>query len=387
MPTKLTAGFLPSHAPFLLPLTIALIVGIWWQSAGQSLYIAIPIILMVYYLWYNTTQKTRIGLLLLMFCAGASLHHHQQKSFDDFYSIYQKKTANLTGIVQNITKTDSRFYKYRLTLAVQKIIIPPAKSGESRKKTIELYWHRPPKCLVGDIVEIENISFKYPNNQSFKKYLIRSNIVATVFPKKPTLKTIHRPRYSIKRYLFNLRARIIKKLQKKLSFRTYPLFSTIFLGYKEGIKKNHQKNKIIFNTWGILHFLARSGLHLIIFLLLIEIILRLIPISYTTKQFLSLLLAISYFFCSWPSVSFTRALTTFILYKSYLIFNLPIQALYLVTLICFLTLLYNPTHLFFLDFQLSFGITMAIAWFGQIQSIKNRLLHQTVDKYKSHHLG
>jgi competence protein ComEC len=158
------------------------------------------------------------------------------------------------------------------------------------------------------------------------------------------------------------------------------LFSTIFLGNKDGVKKRLNNEKIFFKLWGISHYLARSGLHLVVFLALLELLLRLIPITFVLKQIISLCIAMIYFLLSWSSLSFMRAFLTFIMYKICLLLGLSSNFLHLVILTCFITLLYNPAHLFFLDFQLSFGLTFALAWFNHIQSIKTMSYQKLLNK-------
>ncbi len=68
---------------------------------------------------------------------------------------------------------------------------------------------------------------------------------------------------------------------------------------------------------------------------------------------------------------YARALYTFILYKICILHKRPSHLVYLLSLVCFFVLLDNPMQLFFLDFQLSFTLTFALAWFNQISSRKN----------------
>ena len=146
-----------------------------------------------------------------------------------------------------------------------------------------------------------------------------------------------------------------------MTIKIADLFSAIFLG-KKNKTQTYDKSKDQFKIWGISHYLARSGLHLVIFIMIWHLILCLFPIPFRWKQSILIALALIYALLSWSSVSFIRALTVFMLYKIATIFEIQMHIVHSITLACLFTLLYNPAHLFFLDFQLSFALTFALAW-------------------------
>ncbi|MFC1845655.1 ComEC/Rec2 family competence protein [Candidatus Dependentiae bacterium] len=113
--------------------------------------------------------------------------------------------------------------------------------------------------------------------------------------------------------------------------------------------------------------MARSGLHLVIFMFLWGIIFSFIPLPFTYKQLALIGLGLFYCLLSWTSISFIRAISIFLLYKISPLLHKQGQLLHLLTIICLVTLIWNPAQLLFLDFQLSFGLTLALAWFGQIK--------------------
>ena len=71
----------------------------------------------------------------------------------------------------------------------------------------------------GKFFEIErkkNIFFKPINNKEFKKWLIKENIIGTLYLKKINYKLIKHPKYSINRWLHNTRERLIQNLKRKM---------------------------------------------------------------------------------------------------------------------------------------------------------------------------
>ncbi len=190
----------------------------------------------------------------------------------------------------------------------------------------------------------------------------------TLFIHKPAYVFIRRPHWSLERSLFYLRNHTLERLKKRLSPRTYQLFNSIFLGNKHTQKRLTEKNKEHFNTWGVSHYLARSGLHMIIFIVIWQFLFMMIPCNWIVKELFLILLSCIYLCLSWTSISFNRAFLTFIFYKFLLLFRIQTQFFHLLTVICFLILFYNPLHIFFLDFQLSFGLTFALACFNQIKT-------------------
>ncbi len=274
---------------------------------------------------------------------------------------FDNPLTSLHGLVtaQSIA-TKSRM-KHCLTLSLVRIDNHPL----SVPYTIQLYTPTQLEVQIGDTIEINNITLKKAKNSDFNKYLLKEGIVATVFTEQINYKLIERPPYCIARWIFNQRDRILRAFKSRLSTPTFALFSSLFLGEKETSRHAIETIQKYFKQWGILHYLARSGLHLVIVLSVYEFLFRLLPISFVYKHLLLLLLNIIYFLLSWPSVSFLRAFLIFLLYKLFSLFYIPTHFLHILYLTCIIILLVNPLQLFFLDFQLSFGFTFALGWLNQ----------------------
>ena len=242
-----------------------------------------------------------------------------------------------------------------------------------QNRNLSLYVTRiPTELLVGDVIEITDLICKEIKNPSFGTYLAKEKISATLFLDNFTYTLLKRPTFSVARSLFYMRNTIFNSLRNKINKATFTLFSSIFLGNHTRGKKSDKKTKESFKIWGLSHHLARSGLHLVIFAMLWHFILNILPIAFLARQFLFILFVLLYALLSWSSISFERALLMLIFYKLTLFIKTSLHYIHLITLVTLLVLLLNPLQLFFLDFQLSFGLTFALAWFSAIESRKNR---------------
>jgi len=238
--------------------------------------------------------------------------------------------------------------------------------------TILCYTHYPTNIQVGDRIEFEHVDIKktihknsLTGNPTYDDYLIKEDVVAAIFMNNKIEYTIQeRPKYSINRWLWNKRQQVYTQLKHILSKTTFTYFSLIFLGNKQHIIIDDLRKT--FNYWGLSHYLARSGLHIVLFIIIWQFILSLIPINFFLKRLLLLLICIIYNFLSWYSIPFARAYFAFLLIETGRLCNRQTYYLHILTLICTLILLFNPMQLFFLDFQLTFALTFALVWIGRI---------------------
>jgi ComEC/Rec2-related protein len=225
---------------------------------------------------------------------------------------------------------------------------------------------------VCSTIVIHKIVIKKVENPSFALYLSKEKVAGTIFIEKLDFKTLSVPP-SWHRYLANWKNNIYLTLQNKMSTKTFALFSSIFLGNRANVKKEMDYAKEPFKIWGTSHYLARSGLHLVIFVLVWQFLLSLIPIVFWIKQIILISLISTYSLFSWSSVSFERALLMFLIYKFCIISGKPSHYVHLIILVTGIVLILNPLQLFFLDFQLSFGLTFALAWFNHMQTHKKHI--------------
>ena len=114
-----------------------------------------------------------------------------------------------------------------------------------------------------------------------------------------------------------------------------------------------------------------------LFIFILHTIFCFIPIPLFIKQLCIFLLNCIYFLFTWPATPFIRSFALFLLNQLCFASKFSFHLLHYLILTCFCFLLYNPLHLFFLDFQLTFALTFALAWFNQVL-----LLHN--EKWRTH---
>lgn len=358
--------------------TIALIAGIILQflqvSFGlQLLIIVIPILAGLTYKEITARHHFYFFLIPFFIFCGSFVCFLQLQSQKKFFKQFSNQVVDITAEVSNFESIQNPRFKYKIILDIKQI---KPHQGNSEYQTtgnsIALYVRSKDNLEVGDYIQMNELTFKDISNQSFKNYLAKEKIVATLFLEKFNFTVLEKPRFNINKSIFYLRESIFNSLKAKINRESFALFSSIFLGNRSSVKKEMETKKESFKIWGTSHYLARSGLHLVIFVIIWHFILSLLPISYRVKQIFLLFLILLYALLSWSSISFERALLMVIIYKFCLLTNTPSHYVHLIVLVTFGVLLINPLQFFFLDFQLSFGLTFALAWFNHIQSHKNR---------------
>lgn len=382
----LNTFFLPISLHALAPITSCFIAGIFWQHGMPWIYVCIFTVLSFFLVFgFVGSQKPKSKkaiifalILIISFVAGAIRHLQITNHFENLRTQVDGKVMDLVGRVIEIQHRPSRRHSKLITVSIEFIKEPNKREWRQLPMTIQLYTSRKLPISYYDRLLISGIKFKIPKHNSYFYYLMKEGIIATLFPKMEQIQVIIEPEnstiYCWLRKWSEFRDDIRYRIRKKCSSQTFSLFSTLFLGNRQVPKKFLSEQKEKCKWWGISHHLARSGLHLVIFIAVLAVVLNMIPLSFFIKQFVLLTIILVYASLSWPSISFWRALLTFLLYKLCAILDLPIQFLHLVLLVTLLVLIYNPLQLFFLDFQLSFGLTLALAWLNYA-NIQRKNLH------------
>jgi len=390
--------------PWSLPIAASLLSGIGWYSFGNG--ILFPFLFFTLFLIILTSFKKSINitkttnetnkenksikkyfsLLALMFAAfliGGMRYNEHRRAFFRFYFKTINKNYTVTG---KIIDREKSYKEPGTELITLQIIALKQKKSTLKKSYIKTNSFetkflkiRENKILkiktkstinfeIGDTIELENIFFRRVTNQDFLRYMIKEHLAGYLYMKNLQFRLLKHPKFSIMRFLKNKRNRLLETIHKKLSAQTFTLVASIFFGKKLLDEQIIDQIRTNFKAWGIVHHLARSGLHLIIFIALLIFILGFLPIPFTIKELLLLLMVLFYCAISWTSLSFLRAIALFVLYKFSSIQKLQTNAIHLISLVAIIILLQNPYHLFFLDFQLSFIFTIAIAWIAKIKN-------------------
>lgn len=348
----------------LMPLT-SLIMGI---IAQLQLTLSAPILgvicILTCPLLVCRKKKLQItSACLLIASIGAFLFTHQQQANIAPIKPYLGKKLDIKGLILDKEALIDEHHKELIRLAITDLKQSDSQDWQKTSCVIWCYLWRSSKLLPGDIIQLNTISLQPPKASSerptFHDYLIKEGASCTLM--LSTLNKyhlLHRPPQSCRRWLWRAREQLVRRIKRTLSPQTYDYFSLLFLGNKQVVRQFELRN--IFNRWGIAHYLARSGLHIALFIAIWQFIFRFLPLHLIIKHLLLLIMTLSYAALSWTSISFLRALIVFLFIQLGLITKSKPLSLHLLSLTCILTLLVNPMQLLFLDFQLSFSLTFAL---------------------------
>jgi len=359
------------HPLFIFVLTMLLGICIQFTCLPHIGLAIMPLALaitLLIYPWKFLEWRIIIFCALSGFSLGAIRLHQQTMQHACAVESLCNKPIDCMGIITDLQISQSKQQKHRITLSLS--YYRDALSAQPNWIPIEasvfIYTRRAPTdCAVGDTAMLENTNYKRSNsNPSFNNYLLKEGIAATAFLQNSTLKIVGRPTWEIAAWIHRQKINLVNRLRNRFSHGTFALFTSLFLGNRTEEKKEQELIAQQSKNWGTSHHLARSGLHLVIFIYLLHSLLRFLPISLLAKEILLLLLCIIYHLFSWSSISFMRAFLTFLFYKICTLLRFPSHVLHVLTLACGLILFTNPMQLFFLDFQLSFGLTFTLAWFN-----------------------
>jgi ComEC/Rec2-related protein len=238
--------------------------------------------------------------------------------------------------------------------------------------TFRLSLFKSTNLMVGDQIRIHNLRCRPSNNAAYNSYLEKEGITATLFLPYLRYHLVKRPSLSFARWRANQQHRLTKQLASSLSRPTFALMSALYLGKKPDREELYLMIRKQCSAWGIVHYLARSGLHVVLIIFGLSSLLRYFPFHFMVKQGILLLFILLYHLLTWPSISFMRAFITFLLYTACTFQGRSFQTLHILTLTTLIVLVAQPLQLFFLDFQLSFGLTFALAWFNEVSLRINR---------------
>lgn len=366
MLNKLSLLFPPLYLPPIIGIAIAYISGIFIYSLSinNSLLFGPIIATLSICFWKLSNHRKILTVYVLFLFLGYWRSYDTYSSYKYFPFENYKTPVTIIGTVTGNSLSNSRM-KHCFTIFAQESV-----DDNNKKKpinnTLQIYVAKKPSIKIGDQIAIHNVQLKAPGSTPFKEYLIKEGILTNLFLTNFSYKIIHRPSYSIHRWIWELRNNLVNNLAKKLTPPVYAFFCAIFLGNRSINKPETENISDQFKQWGAVHYMVRAGLHLVMFVGIWYALLSFIPINFAAKQIVMLIICFLYYLLSWSSIAFIRAFLTFIFYKFAMLLNLNTHSLHIITLITLFVLFLNPTQLFFLDFQLSFCVTFALAWFNHM---------------------
>lgn len=202
-----------------------------------------------------------------------------------------------------------------------------------------------------------------PHQFDYKNYLEKQGIVHFIKSNYSSIiKKENAPKTWVGRAA-NFREKIISKLKKyDFGLEESGVIQALLLGKRDDISENTYDN---YKNAGAVHILAVSGLHVGIFLFLLEFLLsplERLPKGKTVKLLLIVLLLWSFAFVAGLSPSIVRAVSmfSFVAYAMYL--NRPTNSFNIIALSMLFILLVKPLFLFQVGFQMSYAAVFSIVW-------------------------
>ncbi|MDP3787948.1 MAG: ComEC/Rec2 family competence protein [Candidatus Chromulinivorax sp.] len=345
----------------LLIIVIALIAGISFTCYNLWGLLFFGISLSMIY--HEKQRSLLLAFACCFFFFGATRYYQNQALYFESNELLEKN-CNITCTVQEILPRLDDQEQICILMHVSSVEIRDEQHAINKKIYLFLPFYSKLWIKPHQKIFVKNIILKHPKSTSYQEYLIRENVWAVAHPKWLSYTTIKKPTLCMQQ-INELCSMPLCTTNHALSQLTHSLYLSIFCGKK--IKsQTTTKMKELFQYWGISHHLARSGLHLIILIGLLLFLLSFVPCSASKKQWAVVVILCFYYLMTYPSVAFMRAFYMYLLYtlcKQLYVPNNPTHILLITTLLILIT---NPHHLFFLDFQLSFSITLLILWFCQV---------------------
>lgn len=363
--------------PVCTHLLLSFVAGICWYYTPYDTSTTLLVVAslgLLYFFSIQSHMRTRLLYLaigLLGYLGGATRTHLLQRSHDSWSRAIKAKTISFSATITDIKKTSNKQYPYALFVTT--------------KNNLRLHLYAPSDvcCLPGDIIAVRSAFVADHQPARFQHYLQKEGVLASIFLKPENFIIQSSTKWHLNRLLFRVRNYTTKALSLKMSPFTRSLFLMILFGYKD---KTASKSIFPpFTQWGTVHQLARSGLHLIIFIALWAFLLNCMPLPFMIRQLLLILIVIFYMLISWSSISIIRALSMFLLHRAFLAYKIPTHPLYIFMVTSLLVLYHNPLQLFFLDFQLSFALTGAIIVFYYIARIQYKNFTKSLRKHLVFH--
>lgn len=348
----------------LLMLTAGAIATICAAFAICTHLFIVTYISLICYAVYKNNRSWNFIVISMLLCSlliMLRINHimHSYKSDQSFL----KKNVAIVGTIKEINY--ATLYKNQTSITLQTNAIIKKHNALKKAKKIILFF--PTSAIKelkeNDLIAIESIQLDQPQeNSDYQRYLLKENIWATG---RGSLHT----KYNITPNPLTTIQKIQSSIYQRLHKVSLSLFDPLFLGKKEKNKESLElQHQSVY--WGIAHHMARSGAHLAILFGLIMLLLHYTHFAYIYRYLLCVFLLVGYAAISQLSISFTRSLIMILLHIFAKACNRIPSSLHTITITTFIILFYNPVQLFFLDFQLSFGITYIIIWLFNIKNSK-----------------
>ncbi len=361
----------------IIKLTLCLIIGIlfgYFTSINLLSFVYSSIVLLVILvigLFITKFQyKKSIWFGIVVYLAtialgGLTIKVHEQSNWKNHYTKYPKTSTNTVPLITFRVREDLKPGNYYDKYVIDVLKINNTKV--SGKSLLNIEKDTLFNTLNVDDILISKTPFKdlipplNPHQFNYKSYLKKKHIYHQLFVVNTSLLKAESKDNTIFGLASTLRTHINSKL-KQFNFKPDELaiINALLLGQRQDISKE------IYNSYtnaGAIHILAVSGLHVGIILLLLNFVFK--PIEYVKhgkvyKTIILVLILWSFAVIAGLSASVVRAVSMFTIVAIAMNLNRPTNVYNTLAISMFFLLLFKPTFLFDVGFQLSYLAVFAI---------------------------
>lgn len=341
-----------SYVP-LLPVFVALVAGVLLALLPFGIY-AGCIILVVTIVLLLLRQTVLSTLLMTMALGWAVMFISLPRYVDEIVKSSDSRQFQLIATVNSVAETQSG---RRLNITVDKIASDTANALESiRRFDMILYVGSLfPEITPGDIISCKSLFFdrNRPSDLPDIEPLFREITRPTAFSDEADVMVVGQSR-AVRFKLLRVRDWLVDRLYiGSLSPSTSDLLAAVLLGDSGMIDASRRES---FSSSGLAHLLALSGAHVAVIVMILSVVilpLRLMRRGATSYVVLIVLLWI-YALMTGLSVSVVRAVIMATFVAGAYILNSRQSSLNSLFAAAILILVFNPSALFEVSFQLSF---------------------------------
>ena len=373
----------------IIKLTICLIIGIllgYFFDLNLVYTVSLSVIFLLLLVFDLIASKhsrkkhswTAIVIYMATICIGyLSMTAQNESNFRNHYTKLNQKHKDSTLLinfrVREVLKPGNFYNKYVIDILSLDSIKTSGRSllnvaKDSTKASLK----------VDDII-LTKTQFKElmpplnPHQFDYKAYLKKQHIYHQLFVSNTELHTISNNKHTLFGFASLLRETINNKLQT-YNFKPEELaiINALLLGQRQDISKDIYDS---YTQAGAIHILAVSGLHVGIILVLLNFLFK--PIEHIKhglffKTLLLIIVLWSFAIIAGLSASVVRAVSMFTVVAIALNLKRPTNVYNTLTISMFVLLLWKPTFLFDVGFQLSYLAVFAIV---TIQPMLDKLWH------------
>ena len=337
-------------------------------SHTQLIILIFVAISMISFIYLNKIKPISAFLLFLTFIGGFYISDFRVKDSDALFYIAPNNNVTLEGQVVSLLETHkpdkTRFYfkSNKINTNYKEIDNLNSKTIVTLVEPKEVYS----KIQIGDILKIRgNLRVPQqaanPNEFSYKNYLQNMNTFSTMYVQKDNFEIVKKPEtlgWKFLQKINNQRTYIIGKHSKILKSPYLELLGGVVFGDDAITPTDDLKES--FRISGLLHLLAASGLNVGIIFGIWFFIGNLFKLNYRLNIIIGSILILIYTCMTVFSPSIMRAtlMIEFVLFGKLL--DRKADSLALISFVCFLMLLYNPSWICHIGFQLSFLVTAGL---------------------------